>query len=219
MSTILIFTCIFNITTLLFIAGIYLILAGAMSLTKNFDVLVGFLWVIDLGVGLIFFIFILHFSSFMHQKSTFITSTKHLLYVSIPLMFSFIHLYFYTKNIDFYLNTDLKRTWFFFITYSNFYTTLFSKESNVLLMLKYLYFLSNSFEFFVINYALFFGLISVILACFLIKRFYTKILFSQIVESEALLNNNSGFFIRNQNFYYQQNTQHSLRVWSKIKNV
>jgi hypothetical protein len=34
------------------------------------DIFVGFLWVIDLGVGLILFIFILHYSTFLHQKST-----------------------------------------------------------------------------------------------------------------------------------------------------
>ena len=43
-----------------------------------------------------------------------------------------------------------------------------------------------SFEFFLINYSLFFGLVSSILACFLLKRFYAKILFSQIIESNSL---------------------------------
>lgn len=79
-------------------------------------------------------------------------------------------------------------------------------------MLKYLYFSCNSFEFFLINYSLFFGLVSSILACFLLKRFYTKILFSQITESKSLENINSSFFIRNQNFYYQQNVHQSTRV-------
>jgi hypothetical protein len=82
-------------------------------------------------------------------------------------------------------------------------------------MLKYLYFSFNSFEFFLINYSLFFGLVCSILSLFLLKRFYSKLLFSQITESRSLENINSSFFIRNQNFYFQQNVYHSTRIWSK----
>jgi len=43
LTTILIFTYIFNVTTLLFSAGIYLMLSGTLSLLKDMDVLIGFL--------------------------------------------------------------------------------------------------------------------------------------------------------------------------------
>ena len=68
LTTILVFTYIFNVTTLLFSAGVYLILSGVLSLLKDMDVLIGFLWVIDLGVGLIFFIFTLY--TFDYIKSS-----------------------------------------------------------------------------------------------------------------------------------------------------
>ena len=217
-STIAIFTYIFNVTTLLFTAGVYLIISGVLSLLREMDVLIGFLWVIDLGVGLIFFIFTLHFSSFLHQKSVFNSTSKQFTLLSILIFMSFSYFYFYSRSIDCFSNSDLNKTWFLNVTYLNLFSLMYNNESNVLLMLKYLYFSSNSFEFFLINYSLFFGLVSSILSCFLLKRFYTKILFSQIMESNSLKNISSSFFIRNQNFYYQQNVHQSTRVWTKIKN-
>ncbi len=217
-STIAIFTYVFNVTTLLFTAGVYLIISGVLSLLREMDVLIGFLWVIDLGVGLIFFIFTLHFSSFLHQKSVFNSTSKQLTLLSILIFMSFSYFYFYSRSIDCFSNSDLNKTWFLNVTYLNLFSLMYNNESNVLLMLKYLYFSSNSFEFFLINYSLFFGLVSSILSCFLLKRFYIKILFSQIMESNSLNNISSSFFIRNQNFYYQQNVHQSTRVWTKIKN-
>jgi len=46
-----------NILVLLYTAGLYLIVVGLYSLLSDADIYVGFLWVIDLGVGLVFFIF------------------------------------------------------------------------------------------------------------------------------------------------------------------
>lgn len=193
-------------------------ISGILSLLKDMDILIGFLWVIDLGVGLIFFIFTLHFSSFLHQKSNFSTTSKQFLLLTITILLSLIYFYFFSRSIDCSSNTDLNKVWFLNITCLNIFSILISSEASVLLMLKYLYFSCNSFEFFLINYSLFFGLVSSILACFLLKRFYTKILFSQIIESKSLENINSSFFIRNQNFYYQQNVHQSTRVWTKTKN-
>lgn len=193
-------------------------ISGILSLLKDMDILIGFLWVIDLGVGLIFFIFTLHFSSFLHQKSNFSTTSKQFLLLTITVLLSLIYFYFFSRSIDCSSNTDLNKVWFLNITCLNIFSILISSEASVLLMLKYLYFSCNSFEFFLINYSLFFGLVSSILACFLLKRFYTKILFSQIIESKSLENINSSFFIRNQNFYYQQNVHQSTRVWTKTKN-
>lgn len=216
--TIFVFVCIFNVTTLLFTSGIYLILAGVLSLLRDLDVLIGFLWVIDLGVGLVFFIFILHFSSFLHQKSNFSSSSKYFFSYSLFIFFSHTNFYFFSRSIDFFSNVDLSKTWFLSVVHLNLYSFIFSSESNVLLMLKHIYFSFNSFEFFIVNYSLLFGLISSILACFLLKRFYVKLLFAQIVESKSLENINSSFFIKNQNFLYQQNVHQSTRTWSKKRN-
>ena len=78
--TVCYFLYIFNITLLLFAAGVYLILIGILSMLKDLDVYVGFLWVIDLGVGLIFFIFTLHFNTFLNQNK--LTSRLNYLFIS-----------------------------------------------------------------------------------------------------------------------------------------
>ena len=66
-----------NIMMLLYTGGLYLILVGIFCLLNDADIYIGFLWVIDLGVGLIFFIFIVHFTSFLHQKAFFNLSARH----------------------------------------------------------------------------------------------------------------------------------------------
>ena len=74
-----------NIMMLLYTAGIYLILLGILLLVNDADIYTGFLWVIDLGVGLVFFIFILHFTSFLFQKSTLNLSFRHFIFIYIVL--------------------------------------------------------------------------------------------------------------------------------------
>jgi hypothetical protein len=184
---------------------------------KNLDVYIGFLWVIDLGVGLIFFIFTLHFNTFLNQKSVFNISHKHFFLSLILILFFIIYFYFFSRTNDFSTNLDLEKTWFLNVTYCDLYKILFNTEANVLLAIKYSYFSSNSFEFFLVNYSLFFGIVSAILLFFLIKRFYVKLIVSQASEVNSLEQINSSSFIRNQNFIFQQNVHQSTRVWTKTK--
>jgi len=58
------------------LAGLYLVLLGILLLLDDGDIFIGFLWVIDLGVGLVFFIFILHYSTFLHQKASLEKSSR-----------------------------------------------------------------------------------------------------------------------------------------------
>ena len=69
-----------NLMMLLYTAGLYLIFIGVFALVNDADIYIGFLWVIDLGVGLVFFIFILHFTSFLFQKSQFNLTARHFLF-------------------------------------------------------------------------------------------------------------------------------------------
>ena len=82
-----------NVMVLLYNAGLYLILLGLYSLLNDADIFIGFLWVIDLGVGLIFFIFMLHFVPFLHQKSSFNLKSKHI--ILYTLVFVNLVIYFY----------------------------------------------------------------------------------------------------------------------------
>ena len=70
----------------------------------------------------------------------------------------------------------------------------------------------NTFEFFSINFSLFFGLIAAILMYFIIQRVFNFLNFSQIKDVRTLENLQSTFFIKSQNFINQQNTPQVLRI-------
>ena len=85
-------------------------------------------------------------------------------------------------------------------------------------MLRETYFYNNSIEFFIINFAIFYGILGSINLTFLIKRVFNFMIFKQINNFNLILENNLNFFIRNQNFIRQQNTSTGTRVWIKNKN-
>jgi len=206
-----------NVMMLLYTGGLYLLLIGILALVNDADIYIGFLWVIDLGVGLVFFIFILHFTSFLFQKSQFNLTARHFIFTFIFTVFSIVFLYFYSTPADNSYYTDLNKTWFFKMSYIDYYTLFRTNEVTDLNTLRDTYFLLNSFEFFVVNFSLFFGLIASILMCFMIQRIFAFLNYSQIINMNLLSKADTGFFIRNQNFTTQQNTSGTVRVWTKSK--
>lgn len=206
-----------NILTLWYLAGIYLISLGILLLLDDGDIFIGFLWVIDLGVGLIFFIFILHFSNFLHQKSLIELSSRSFLFFLFFLLFLLFLFFFIANPTDINLNYQLRRTWFFFISWYNYYSFYYSYTITDLNLLREMYFYNNSFGFFLINFMLFYGIFGSINLCFLIKRVFVFLNLSQITNVSLLSEINSTFFIRNQNFLKQQNTSAGIRVWLKKK--
>merc|ERR1712196_38717 len=99
----------------------------------------------------------------------------------------------------------------------DYYSIFFSHEVTELNLLKESYFVFNSFEFFIVNFSLFFGLISAILFYFLIQRIFNFLNFSQIIDHNSLSSIESSFFIRTQNYTMQQSTPQVVRIWSKKK--
>jgi hypothetical protein len=206
-----------NILSLWYLAGLYLVFLGFLMMLDDADIFVGFLWVIDLGVGLIFFIFILHFSNFLHQKSFFDLSSRFLFLFFFFFLFVFIFFYFIANPNDINLNYQLKKSWFFFLSWYNYYSFFYSYTLTDLNLLREIYFYNNSFQFFLINFMLFYGIFASINLCFLIKRVFTFLNLSQLKNLNISNEINSTFFIRNQNFIKQQNTSAGTRVWLKKK--
>jgi hypothetical protein len=215
--TLIFFINTINIITLWYLSGIYLVSLGFLLLLDDGDIFVGFLWVIDLGVGLIFFIFILHFSNFLHQKSIINLSNRFLFLFIFIFIFIFIFFYFFSSPSDQNFNFQLKKTWFFFISWYNYYSFFNSYTITDLNLLREIYFYNNSFGFFLINFMLFYGIFGSINLCFLIKKVFTFLNLSQLKNVNILNEVNSTFFIRNQNFLKQQNTSTGTRVWLKKK--
>lgn len=202
---------------LLYNAGIYLVFIGLYSLLQDADIYIGFLWVIDLGVGLVFFIFMLHFIPFLHQKSKFNLKGKYITLYWLILLLAIKYLYLFSLNIDPSVNSDLNKFWFFNVSYIDYYFIFFSNEVTELNLIRETYFLSNSFEFFLINFSLFYGLITSILLCFSLHRIFNFLNYSQIKNTQSLARINSSFFIRNQNFVTQSNTPIITKTWSRKK--
>lgn len=204
-------------TILLYTGGVYLILLGTLSLVNDADVYIGFLWVIDLGVGLVLFIFILHFTSFLFQKSQFNLTSRHFIFLFLLFIYSFVFFYFYSTPADTSYYNDLNKTWFFKLAYIDYYLLLCTNEVTDLNTLRDTYFLLNTFEFFIVNFSLFFGLVASILMCFMIQRIFAYLNYSQIINMNLLSKSDTGFFIRNQNLTMQQRTSGTVRVWAKLK--
>jgi hypothetical protein len=206
-----------NIITLWYLAGLYLMSLGFLLLTDDGDIFIGFLWIIDLGVALIFFIFILHFGHFLHQKISLNMTNKNLVFFIFFLFFMLSFFYFmanpFTSN-----NYELRKTWFLLINWYDFYSFYNSFTTTDLNLIRELYFYHNSFEFFLINFVVFYGIFGAINLTFLIKKVFSFMNFAQIKNFKLLLENNSTLFIRNQNFLKQQSASTGTRVWSKKKN-
>ena len=107
--TLIFFINVTNILMLWYLAGIYLIALGLFLVLDDCDIFIGFLWVIDLGVGLIFFIFILHFSNFLHQKATTDISSKHFSLFYLLILVLFIVLFFFNNPSDINFNKTLSQ--------------------------------------------------------------------------------------------------------------
>ena len=213
--TLLFFVSTYNILTLWYLAGIYLIILGFWLLLDDGDIFIGFLWVIDLGVGLVFFIFILHYSTFLHQKANLDKSSREVSFILFSLFFILSFFYFFINPVDIDYTKGFCKTWFFFISWYDYYDFFLSNITTDLNLLREIYFYNNSFEFFLINFMLFYGIVSSILLCFLIKRVFSFLNFNQLMNYDMLNQVNSIYFIRNQNFLKQQATSTGTRVWIK----
>ena len=204
-----------NLLNLWYLAGMYLFISGLILFLNDGDIFVGFLWVIDLGVGLIFFIFILHFSNFLHQKAQFNVIEKF----SILFLFLFLFFFFCIMAFPTYDNVHVnyQKTWFFFLSWYDYYELFHIRTITDLNILREMYFYNNSFEFVIINFIILYGIFAAICLSFLIKRIFNFSTFSQLNNTKMLNQINSYFFIRNQNFIKQQNISAGTRVWLKNK--
>lgn len=217
--TLFYFVNTFNILTIWYLAGIYLVLLGSWLFLDDCGVFVGFLWVIDLGVGLIFFIFILHYSTFLHQKSNLNKTSREFSFTCSALISFFSIFLFFSSPIANNSTSEITRNWFFSISWYDYFDFFFAATVTDLNLLHEIYFLNNAFEFFLINFFLLYGIIASVLATFLIKKFFNILNFSQLNGSNFLHNQKSSYFIRTQDYLKQQATSTGTRVWNKKKNT
>jgi hypothetical protein len=213
----ILFTTSLNLLVLWYIAGIYLLLLGLLLFLNDGDIFVGFLWVIDLGVGLVFFIFILHYSVFLHQKSTLNKNSRELLTTTLFILFLYNFYVHLLNPIDLNSTTGFNKTWALLVNWLDYYLIYNTYTVTDLNLLHEIYFVNNSYEFILINFFLFYGIVSSILLSFLIKYIFSKLALPNFFNYKFLNYPTSLTFLRNQNFLKQQSTSAGERVWIKTK--
>lgn len=213
--TLIFFITTYNVITLWYLGGFYLVLLGLWLLFDDGDIFIGFLWVIDLGVGLVFFIFLLHYSTFLYQKANLDKTGRELSFFFMGLVFLLVYLLLLAQPVDNTYSKGFNKTWFYLISWYDYYDFFYSFIVTDLNLLREIYFITNSFEFFLINFLLFYGILSSILLSFLIKRVFNFLNFNQLINPFFLTKINSTLFIRSQNFLNQQFTTSGARVWTK----
>ncbi len=216
--TLFYFVNTFNVLTVWYLAGIYLVLLGWLLFLDDGDIFVGFLWVIDLGVGLIFFMFILHYSTFLHQKSNINKTSREFSFSLVALTSVIFTFFFISSPTSSFSSSVLSKVWVFSVSWYDYYDFFFSATVTDLNLLHEIYFTNNSFEFFLINFFLLYGIIASILMSFLVKRIFNLMNFSQLRDQNFLSQARATYFIRNQDYLKQQATSAGTRVWFKKKN-
>ena len=215
LGVLFLFTSALNLLVLWYLAGLYLILLGLLLLVNDGDILVGFLWVIDLGVGLIFFIFILHYSAFLHQKSTINKNSREITLALTFLLAAFNFFMLSLSPVDQVTTNESMKSWLFLVNWVDYYSVFTNHSLTDLNLLREIYFVNNSLEFILINFFLFYGIVASILLSFLIKYVFTKLSLPQFFNFHLTSHINSLFFIKDQNFLKQNSTSAGERVWVK----
>lgn len=203
----------------LIILGIfYLFLFSLLVLYNDLDILISFLLIIDLGVFLILFAFLLHFNKFLTYKNIYDVSYKNLFIFINSIFFFLIFIYFNNFFIIYNFNKIIEYTWFFFISFLDFYYIYNVIIYSDMHLLKEIYFHINSYEFVLIS---FFLIIGIFILYFLINFLINFVLKSTIVYNKNLkifnINTSLNFF-KIQNYNKQINTSASSRVWYQLNN-
>ena len=176
----------------------------------NFDIFVGFLLLIDLGVILIFLVFVFHFVNFLDNTN--LIKRYPTLYVSILLLSILLSIMFIFSN-----NSTYGYSFSFFITWYDYFLLNLHYFKTDLNLLKEVYFYNNSFEFIVINLFIIYGLVLAIITFFLIKKMNLKKILYFFKSYSKLNLKTSYLFIRNQNIIAQQDEGSVLKIIRRNK--
>jgi len=200
-----------------YLIGLILVILGFLMFLDNSDIFVGFLWLIDLGLGVVFLIFIFHFSNFLYKKI-------HLKLNFFKKIIALLILVFYISLVSgndsnyAYSLHSFGQFMPFNVTLYDYYSIFNSPFKTDLNILREMYFFNNSLEFIIINMVILYGVIQSIVFFFILKKFFAFLNFSLLDYVNFFKFKLNFFYIRNQNLINQQDEGSNLKVWSKTKN-
>lgn len=201
-----------NLVTAWYLAGIYLFVLGLLLLLQDGDIFVGFLWVVDLGVGLIFLLFILHFSVFLKHKTDNMTSNRLLSWKALG--FVIVCIYFRYEAFPISENARSTAT-MTLISWFDYYDIFVASTVTDLNLMREAYFFNNSLEFVIINFMLLYGIVTAVLLTFLVQKTFNFLSSTSFTNIPTETLSGASFFIRTQNLILQQQTSTGTRVWIK----
>ena len=193
------------------VSGIFLFSIGLLGLNANLNVLVGFLWVVDLGVGLIFLLFLSHLSNFL--ETTVVDSSSQMnrtVFWSATLIIFIVSFLFHNAASGMIEVTPLISA---SNSYIHFYTLFTNYEISQLNLLREAFFYSNVWGFYLLNFLVLASLVGMIIFQSHMHSFFKKKQIHLLTQSQAT---HHPLFLREQNFIKQQQTSSSLRIWAKI---
>lgn len=178
------------LSLLLSLVGI-LFFAGFLFLRVENSILVGFLWILDLGLVIVFLLFMLNLTT--------------LFYLKYSLGGFFSYLVFSTGSLLFLL--DLPSPSFQTATWVNYFLIFNNATVSELALLREVYFFINASEFLLINVYIFFMLV------FLVLVFFTRNRTSSVNVDRLRLSIPSTSILKDQDFLKQQFTSSTLTSW------
>lgn len=198
--------------TLWMLSALFLVTIGLIGLSLNLNILIGFLWVIDLGVGLIFLVFVSNLVVFGETKLTPPSQQSFKALSMLTILGALVYLSPSFKP-EFPLSQAINPS--NSSSHLNYYLLFSDKEISQLNLLREIFFYNNAWEFILINYLVLSGLIGMVVFNFSITTSHRQQTLSHLALNIPLNSAIAPLFIRDQNFVTQQQTSHSVRLWEK----
>lgn len=216
MSVFFLFWCTDVFSTLL-LSVMYLLMLSINVFILDADIIVSFLIIIDLGVFLVMFSFMLHVTKFLQLKNYHDLSLSNLnkTISLITLLITYYYLVFFENSSN--SVKDVENSWFFYISYYDYYKINNVFINSDLQLLKELYFYINNYEFFVISICIYIGLITAYSIFNFSYKFITNLNVGLITGLKSFNIAEASYFFRYQNIIKQSTTTPSSRVWLKKK--
>lgn len=192
--------------------GIFLSLIGFLGLIANLGIFIGFLWVIDLGVGLIFLIFLSHL---MVMGETKLQSNSSRSRKNLPPLLLFFVLFIISPLAVFEESSTSFSGHFRHIKWLNYHLLWGDYEISNLNLLREIFFYNNSWEFILINYFTLFALMGLVIFNFSLTQAHKRSIRNSLLNYHKTQIPSAPLFIRDQNFISQQQTSSATRLWEK----
>ena len=188
---------------------------GFLGLGLQLNIYIGFLWVIDLGVGLIFLVFLSSLMPFMESSFNAPAGRERRLSSAFLLGMLFAITSYCVSPIPFPHHQHSTST----IQWLNYYVLLLDQEISQLNLLRELFFYTHVWEFVLINYIVLIGLIGMLIFNFTIHQIFKTMNLTALLFDNAVTSSYAPLFIRDQNLLRQQQTTSSVRLWVRKQNT